>query len=499
MNKIRLSKIYDLTGNNSSRLYRDIDITSVTSDSRKAQKDGAFVCIKGALSDGHDYALSAYEKGCRVFLCEKVPRGFPKRGAKLIMCKNGTRAALADLCAEFYGHPERKIKLVGITGTKGKTTTAQFIYAMLEANGIKSGYIGTNGVDFGTEHYETVNTTPESCDIYKYLSMMQSSGVEVAVLEISSQALLLNRIRGLSFDVCVFTNLSPDHIGENEHPDFENYKQCKMRLFSDHCVGCGIMNIDSEYCAEFMSVLPEGVKKLTYSAKSRSADYFADSVALCRTSNGLGSEFELSVGGKNFDGKLNFPGEFNVLNALAALAVTKELGVETDKAISSLEKLYVAGRFECTSYGGVDYIIDYAHNGESLRSVLTVLRNYCDGRLICVYGSVGGRTKKRRAELGSVAAALADLSILTADNPDCEDPRDIISQIAEQYKDGEAYVSIPDRQEAIRYAVNEAKRGDIVLLAGKGHEKYQLVFGVREPFSEREILRELHNEMVPSK
>lgn len=490
MNCIRLSRIAELTGNKPDTSRLDIKITSLCYDSRKAVSGGAFFCLIGALSDGHDYALDAYLRGCRVFVCEKVPRGFPKRGTKLIMAKQGTRAALADVAAEFYGHPEKALKLIGITGTKGKTTTAEIIYSILNQNGIKAGYIGTNGVKFGEYRFKTVNTTPECCDLYEYLSMMVKDGVSVAAIEVSSQALMVGRTRGITFDTAVFTNLYRDHIGGVEHPTFENYKECKKLLFSEHCGRAAIINTDADAADEFLAATPKCIHKITCSIGGES-DYRASALTKCEFDGGLGISFTCLAGDEGFRVNLGIPGEYNTMNALEAIAVCRFYGVSMSKIVESLETVFIEGRFEMVQVNGVDYVIDYAHNGESLRSVLEVLRSYEPRRLICLYGSVGGRTQMRRAELGSVASKLADFSILTSDNPDFEDPKQIIADIAKEYKNEEDYIAISDRREAIEYAVSIAKPGDIVLLAGKGHEKYQLIAGERVLFCEKEILIEL--------
>lgn len=486
MNSIKLSKIAEIVGVKSKvPKVRDVEITSLERDSRKAGKNSAFFCIKGALADGHDFAQGAYENGCRVFLCERVPDKYPFTNSTFLICKNGTREALADVAAEFYGHPEKKIKLIGITGTKGKTTTAELIYGVLNKCGVKAGYIGTNGIDFEGFHYDSVNTTPESCDIYKYLSEMVEKGVKVAVIEVSSQALKLGRVRGLDFDICVFTNLSEDHIGGAEHKDFDEYKNCKAKLFSEHCRGISIINADSEFCGFFEDAARPN-KTLFYSTEKKT-DFFAENILPFRNENGLGCRF--TCNGRGYS--INFPGKFSVHNALVVIAAARELGLDEKSIGDALASLRVDGRFQVVSRGGVDYVIDYAHNGESMRSALSVLREYNPKRLIVLFGSVGGRTFTRRADLGRAASELADFGIITSDNPDCEPPENIIDEIAAAYGNKTNYVKIPDRRKAIEYAVKTAKPGDIVLLAGKGHEKYQLICGKRVPFSEYEILTEL--------
>ncbi|MBR2479660.1 MAG: UDP-N-acetylmuramoyl-L-alanyl-D-glutamate--2,6-diaminopimelate ligase [Clostridia bacterium] len=491
MNSVRLSKIAELTGNKPSSVRKDKEITSICRDSRKALPNSAFFCLVGAVSDGHDYALAAYEHGCRVFVCERTPKGFPKRDAKLILCRGITaRQALADVAAEFYGHPEREMTLIGITGTKGKTTVASMIYDVLNDNGIAAGYIGTNGVRFADYRFETVNTTPESCEIYEYLSMMLQSGVGTAVVEVSSQAMKMGRVRGLTFDTCVFTNLYPDHIGGAEHRDMEEYKACKKLLFSEHCGRYAVINADSPEADEFAAEVRDDVVRLSYAVDSNAA-FRGESIELCRDKEGIGTRFVCRTVRDRVECRLNFPGRFSVMNALSAISVCGIYGVGPQAAAASLAKLHIDGRFETVSFGGVDFVIDYAHNGESLRSILSALREYSPRRLICLFGSVGGRTFTRRAEMGRVAAELADLSILTSDNPGCEDPANIIADIAAVYREGQEFVSIPDRERAIEYAAEIAEEGDVVLLAGKGHETYQQIGLLQLPFCERDILLKL--------
>ena len=472
----------------------DAEIRAVCYDSRKALKGSLFVCMKGAQTDGHKYAAMAYKQGCRCFVCERRPEGLPEDA--IVLFSNNTREALAKLAAAFFGHPERRMKLIGITGTKGKTTTALMIKGIMDGCDRPCGYIGSNGVDFAGFHFDTVNTTPEGCDIYEYLSRMLAVGVDTAVLEVSSQALYTGRVTGLAFDACIFTNFSRDHIGEHEHPNMEHYKACKLRLFSEHCRGYALINSDDPVSGEFAEAAKRAGNEVEFFSSCEQTDYSAGEIEYFKNEKGLCSSFYGDFKGKRLKVKQKFPGDFSVMNALSALAVCQRLGVELKMAIRRLDKVSIKGRFEAFRLGDVDYVIDYAHNGKSLRSVLEVLRTYEPGRLICLFGSVGCRTYMRRSELGRVAAELADLSILTADNPDVEPVEFIIAEIAAEYTDPNSYVSIPDRKEAIEYAVKIARPGDIVLLAGKGHEDYQLINGRRLPFSEREILMNAAEALV---
>lgn len=463
------------------------EVKDICADSRKAADGTVFVCIKGAVSDGHDYALSAYGKGCRVFVAQKE-LSLPC-DASVIITEN-TRVALAEMSQRFFGEPSKEIKVIGVTGTKGKTTVAHIIYHILNSNGIKAGYIGTNGVMFDGKFFETVNTTPESYDLARYMRKMIDDGVKYLVLEVSSQAIYLDRIHNMQFESCVFTNLSPDHIGENEHPSFEHYRDSKARLFSEYSPRVAIYNADEEASEYMMSSCNSA--KFSYSVNGK-GNICAENVKYYREGGRLGVKFEIKVG-ENLSQKVDLPlpGDFNVSNALAAVAVCIGAGVTIENIAKALSNVTLKGRFEIVdALPYATFIIDYAHNALSLRSVLSVLRAYEPRRLICVFGSVGGRTQMRRAELGRVAGEMCDFCVITSDNPDNEPPEQIMDDIAAAFgEDSCPYVKIASRREAVLYAVREAGRGDIVLFAGKGHEDYQLVCGKREYFSERETIIE---------
>lgn len=464
------------------------NLSGVCYDSRRATADSLFVCIKGALSDGHFYARSAYDKGCRFFLAQ-IPLSDLPADAHVLLCPD-TRRALAELSANLFGHPAHELHIIGITGTKGKTTTALLIYNILNACGIPCGYIGTSGVKYGSFHFESANTTPESYVLHEYMRNMRRAGVTHLVMEVSSQALYLGRVHGIPFHTAVFTNLSEDHIGEHEHPTFEHYKACKKALFTHHNIQYALLNADDPYCEEFAACAPDGVKVERYAIDEDKPDYRAVSIERFKQSDCLGTAFTCSYHGKTLTLSQNFPGTFSVYNALAAFAVCRAVGVSDENIANELADISIAGRFELVrALPYATFIIDYAHNRVSLTSALETLRAYQPGRLICLFGSVGGRTFARRAELGSVAAELADFSILTSDNPDDEDPQNILREIATQFRGNtNRYVIIPDRAEAIRYAVSIAKEGDVFLFAGKGHERYQLICGEKRPFCERDIL-----------
>ena len=461
------------------------EITSLAYDSRKAVPGSLFVCLVGDKTDGHLYAQSAYGNGCRAFL---VSREVALPDDAVIVATSDTRHALAVLSDVFFGHPSGKLRLIGITGTKGKTTTATLLAEALNRKGYKTGLIGTTGIRIGDKVTPVANTTPESYELHRAFAEMVDFGAEYAVLEVSSQAYLRGRVAGLSFHLGIFTNLSPDHIGGNEHPDFENYRMCKSMLFAHSRTS--LINADDAY-GQSMALAAMG--DVFYYGIDAEADYAAEEIADITLASCPGVSF--SVTPPNRAKQTLFvrtPGKFSVYNALSVLAACDLLGVGTDGLSEIFETTAVSGRFETvnTSLSDRTFIIDYAHNELSLRSLLETVKATHPKRLVVLFGSVGGRTGIRREALGRAASEFADLCILTSDNPDFEDPSEILSDIEKGITNGCRVIKIPDRREAIGYAVSHSEPGDVILFAGKGHEQYQLIRGVKEPFCEKELIEE---------
>jgi len=464
----------------------DSTIYKIQYDSRKAGEGDIFVCLRGAVSDGHKFAPMAYSQGCRAFLCEEAP-DLPADA--MIITVPDTRAALARLAAFFYDNPADKLRIIGITGTKGKTTTALMVTAILNKCGKNCAYIGSNGVIINGRRTETMNTTPESLELHRFFAMMVDSGVKYAAIEVSSQALVHNRVDGINFAVKAFLNLTPDHIGGVEHKDFDDYKAAKASFFSGY-EGDIVYNADDPESLSVISGRAVGSTPITI-GMGDSADFCGIGGTLYRDSHTLGIDFICKNAGRETPVRLRTPGAFSIYNALAAIACAERLGVPVSYSAAALADVSVMGRFEIIpGLKGRTFIVDYAHNGESMRRALLALREYGPERLIVVFGSVGGRTQGRRRELAEAASALADYSIITSDNPDNEPPREICEDIADHLAEGHPYEIITDREDAVREAVRMSRPGDILFFAGKGHETYQLIRGKKVPFVESDIIRD---------
>ena len=473
----------------------DCEITNLTDHSEKTNGESIFVCIRGARFDGHTLAPRAYARGCRFFVAEE-PLDLPDDACVLLT--NNSRKTLSELACTLWGDPSGKMHVIGITGTKGKTTTATMLSHILNSVGVPTGYIGTNGIHYGSVERTTANTTPDPLTLQQTLADMQRCGIRAVVMEVSSQGLMQSRVAGVQFGTVLFTNLYLDHVGSSEHPTFEHYRATKHSLFTDFASPNAVWNIDDP-ATPLMRIGCTALRNLTVSGRQQ-ADYSAKNTRPLRDEKGLYSLFRLIAEDKEIECRLRLLGEHNVYNALLAIAVAHGVfQIPVSMATEVLEKLSIRGRAECIPLpSGALCVIDYAHNGESLRHLLTSLRAYQPSRLICLFGSVGERTQLRRRELGEIACELSDLSILTSDNPGNEDPMQIIDEIAEAFGDNrKAYIKIPDRSDAIRCAISILQRNDILVLAGKGHEEYQLIGQEKLPFSEREIIREvLENDPI---
>ncbi|MDE7248827.1 MAG: UDP-N-acetylmuramoyl-L-alanyl-D-glutamate--2,6-diaminopimelate ligase, partial [Lachnospiraceae bacterium] len=465
------------------------EVSEVVYDSRKIVKDCLFICICGYNTDGHDFAYEAADKGAAVLVVQKDV-SLPEGSDVTVIRVEDTRYAMAFISAAYFGHPADRLKVIGITGTKGKTTTTYLIKSILESAGYKTGLVGTIETIIGERHIPASNTTPESFLLQKYFKEMEEEGCQIVVMEVASQGLKLHRTQGFTFEIGIFTNLEPDHIGPNEHADFEEYQACKGLLFQQ--CRLGIVNIDDKHTE---AVIKDHTCRLETYGFDKSADFYADNLELINKPGELGIDF--TVGGKmNFRVEVPTPGRFSVYNALTAIAVCSHFKVEIPQIQKALLSAHVKGRIEMVPVSDqFTLLIDYAHNEMSLKSLLTTLREYQPARLVCMFGCGGNRSKDRRFGMGEVSGNYADLTIITSDNPRFEKPQDIIEDIKIGIRRTEGmYVEICDRKEAIAYAIDHGQPGDIIVLAGKGHEDYQEIEGVKYPMDERVLIAEILEE-----
>lgn len=468
----------------------ETEITELTFDTRKPIIPGAvFVCICGAVFDGHSYASTAVENGAAAIVAEhevEVPEG-----VCLVVCDN-TREALACMSVEYFGNPAKELTTIGITGTKGKTTMAYMIRNTLELAGYKTGLMGTVETIIGGKHIPSQNSTLESYYVQKYFRDMADAGCKCVVMEVSSQGLMMHRVDGFIFDYGVFTNLSPDHIGENEHKDFEDYLHCKSMLFKKCRVG--IANYDDEHME---AVLNGHTCSLETYGINDGADLQAVNIDLHNKEGELFVSYQ-TRGSLELEVTVGIPGRFTVYNSLAALAVCRHFDVPADIIKKALRTVKVKGRVEMVEVSKrFTVMIDYAHNAMSLKSLLTTLADYHPKRIVALFGCGGNRSRDRRFEMGEISSEYADLTVITSDNPRTEEPLAIMEDILTgvKRKDGQ-YVMIQDRKEAIRYCLLNARDGDVIVLAGKGHEDYQEINGVKYPMDERILIREIVEEMT---
>lgn len=462
----------------------DTEIDDIIYDSRKAVKGTAFVCLKGFNTDGHKYAQDAIEKGVSALIVSDEVN--TDADITIIKVEN-TRAALAVMSKTLFESPADELTTIAITGTKGKTTTVAMIRSILECAGIKTGTIGTLGIVIGDKIYKTANTTPESYEIQQAMRKMVKKGCKAMVIEASSLGLKNHRTDCINFDYGIFTNFSHDHIGESEHPDMQDYLESKAILFKN-CKK-GIINIDDEAAAELLK--DSTCEKVTYGF-NEAADFYAENDKLLARQGFIGVHFNVK-GRKELSADVAIPGRFSVYNALAATALCSEMGIADEFILKGLETVKVKGRVEVYPVkSNYTLLIDYAHNAVSMENVLTTLREYKPHRLITMFGAGGNRPKARRYEMGEVSGKLSDLSVITEDNSRFEDVNDIIADIKVgiDKTDGE-YVIVPNRVDAIRYCIENAQPGDIIVLAGKGHEDYQEIKGVKYHLDEREVIADI--------
>jgi UDP-N-acetylmuramoyl-L-alanyl-D-glutamate--2,6-diaminopimelate ligase len=459
----------------------DAEVADIAYDSRKIRPGMLFVAIAGTVSDGHKYIPDVIAAGASVIVAEhEIAVDNPD--VTVVLVENG-RSALSLLSQAYFDYPANKMISIGITGTKGKSTTTYMIRDIIEKAGKTCGIVGTIGVAIKGTVTPTEHTTPESYDLQRYFADMVEAGCDYMVMEVSSQGIKMDRVAGMTFDYGIFTNLSPDHIGPNEHKDFDEYKMCKSQLFK--MCKTGIVNADDPYWKDIVKDASCSVK--TYGTAD--ADMTASRIEHINDGGNLSMKFHAD-GILEGDVTVGLPGVFNVYNAMCAACTGALLQIPPDIILHALEHVEVRGRVENVPTGrGFSVLIDFAHNGISTESVLKTLRGYKPGRIIAIFGCGGNRSKLRRYEMGEAVGNLAELAIVTSDNPRTEDVMDIVEDIKVGLaKTKGEYVVIPDRQEAVDYAVSIAVDGDMIVLLGKGHEEYQEINGVKHHYSEREAV-----------
>lgn len=481
----------------------DTQVEEVIYDSRKAGPGTVFVAMTGTRIDAHCFIPDVLKAGTRILVTER-PIDMELEACELdeeekkkitILRVKDSRRALALLSAARFGYPAKKLTLIGVTGTKGKTTTTHMIKTVLEAAGKKAGLIGTTGVVIGEHVTPTMNTTPESYELHKAFAQMAEAGCDYAVMEVSSQGVKMHRVDGILFDYGIFTNISPDHIGPDEHKDFEEYLYYKTRLL-DSC-RIGLLNGADPHAEAIKKEV--SCKLYTYNAGKESKvpdDFMAENIRYLAEPDFVGTQFHVS-GRCEMEIRLGIPGLFNVENAMAAVSLCSLLGLDPQRVSHALEHIRVNGRMEIVHTSShCTVLVDYAHNAVSMESLLKTLRDYSPKRLVCVFGCGGNRSKDRRYSMGEIGGRLADLCILTADNSRYEKVEDILADIRGSIeKTGGAFMEIPDRREAIRYSVFYAEPGDMIAVIGKGHEDYQEINGVRHHFLDREVIEEAVREL----
>lgn len=460
------------------------EIQGIKDNAQQVKQGDVFVCIQGTVFDGHQFAKTAIQNGAVAIIVEREI--VLEESVSVIRVAN-TRQALARMSAAYYGYPAKQLKLVGVTGTKGKTSTTYFVKTMLEEAGYSVGLIGTIEIVTGKRIVSARNTTPESIEIHRCFREMVESGCKFAVMEVSSQALKLFRTEGIEFEIGIFTNLGKDHIGIHEHENFAEYLACKKLLFQQCKLGIG--NIDDSH---YKDIFCDANCEAETFGLCKEAHWCARDVQTVSSSENIGIKYRVT-GNVELEVEVGIPGIYSVYNSLAAIATCRHFGIKEDEICKACKNIRVRGRNEIIPVRG-NYLlmIDFAHNAMSLEHLLNTLREYRPKRLVCLFGCGGNRSKLRRFEMGEVSGRLADLTIVTSDNPRDEEPQEIINDIKVGLtKSNGNYIEIVSRKEAIRYAIEHAQEGDLIVLAGKGHEDYQEIHGKKYAMDERKIIRQI--------
>ncbi len=472
----------------------DIEVNEIKNSSNQVQKGDMFVAIEGFDTDGHKYIGDAIKNGAKVIMAQadKLTKEMIKDlpdDVTFILAPD-TRYAVSICACNFYQNPSKKLKLIGVTGTKGKTTTTFMIKSVLEKQGLKVGLIGTICTYIGDKNLgDNDRTTPESLELQQLLSQMVKEKCDVAVMEVSSQSLKLGRVEGCEFEIGIFTNFSKDHISEKEHQNMEDYFESKVKLFS--MCKYGFINSDDIYANKLPKLVPNCTFK-TYGIDNPS-ELLAKDITVTNSS----VDFKVKIGDKNQRVKTGIPGRFSVYNSLAAISVANKFGCSVENIQEALLNVRVPGRSELVdNKKELTIMIDYAHSPESLESILETVKEYTQGKVICVFGCGGNRDSGKRPIMGEISGVLADYTIITSDNPRNENPSEIIEQIEKGIKKTKGkYECIVDRKQAIKKGIEILHKKDILVIAGKGHELTQEIKGEKYPFDEREIVHEIIEQL----
>ena len=485
---MKLSELFEGIKYNLVKGDMEISISDIVYDSRNIKSGMLFLAIIGSQADGHDYIKNAVKNGASAVV---ISKDVEIEEDVTVIKVDDVRKILSKISQRFFKYPQSKLKTIAITGTKGKTTVSFMIKKIIEEAGYKCGLIGTMGIYIGDKIYPSKNTTPESYDTIKYMNEMVENKIEYMIIEVSSQALKYDRVNDIIFDYGIFTNLSQDHIGVNEHDSMDDYIKSKAKLFSQ--CNHGIFNLDDSHFYDMVSGGDANIN--TYGFDQRS-DLKCDGVKLLRDKGFIGIEMTTS-GVINDTFKISSPGKFSAYNALSAILTCYMLGIDVKYMKKALCNFHVKGRVESVHVSDdFTLLIDYAHNGVSTESILSTIREYDPGRIVTIFGCGGNRSRDRRYEMGEMAGKYSDYCIITEDNNRYEEFDDIAKDILVGIKKTKCeYTIIPDRKEAIKYAIVNGKKGDIIMLLGKGHEDYKEIKGIRYPFDERVIIKEILDEI----
>lgn len=477
-------KLSELASEAKGKCIKDAEISGLCTDSRITERGELFFCFRGRQADSHDFAEDAFERGAAAIVCEReLPLPCPQ-----LIVQNG-REAMAKIAAAFYGHPERKMKMIGVTGTNGKTTTCHLLRAVLRADGREVGLIGTLGASYANRTISPDLTTPDPISLFSLLANMEKAGVEVVVMEVSAHALALEKVCPICFEVGIFTNLTRDHLDFFE--DMAEYGEAKKKLFSPQNCRLAVYNADDPFTLELLKL---ETPHLTFGLENP-----ADAFAMVEWESIQGSKIIFNLCDELCEAELSLTGKYNVSNALAAATAAKALKIPPESIAKGLgEVKRVEGRLERVgAYRGGEIFVDFAHTPDGLEKSLSCLKEHCEGRLMVLFGCGGNRDEGKRKIMGETAAKLCDFAIITSDNPRFEEPCAIISEIEAGYSGvSQNYTAIEERDKAIEYAIKLLKEGDVLLIAGKGGETYQEIMGIKYDFNDKDVIRSILGKLA---